>query len=608
MADIEELVWGETKGLSPSDDSDATLSRLYAVVARMVLTARERGLDGHFKRDTLVYSRSSKVERDRYNLMLGALEQVQANAWSGGPLPQRGALWELNPDRKLRIEGDYPRAHLAWITESTTRSGCDFKSADGRVFRLLESDQIAKPDELPFVSGYTGTSLPIPEARTRWQRAVPWILGLAGGIGFIIVALNVSHTSNSFAQAYDLLTGRQTAHVAPFAQGLVLSPCPAGVTGICDSDDTKLQVAGVAKKDAALAGALSAREKLVTDNGKRCVNILADAAKALKDAPDAAIAVDQPCLDLVGQAVRYASRHLVVTAETTPSFWYQTVMWWAFGWHVPSHGAQPASLVIPLCLMMAGVVALLVGLGLGVERKPLGALISPENRHSLALAQVTFWTILVLTSVVVIAIFNGGLVAEQMRYFAHLDVTATSPEAVRKGFFPGVPDAIWAVLGITFASPALSALLKNLRPTVPEGMPDFAVRGADAANRAGRGVIGFQTPLAARDDTRKASIVGWFLGEDVNTKDRIDITRLQMVMITIGLILAYGQAIFAALRDLPAQDILLTVRDTSVIVPSLPAVGATMALMLAANHATYLIAKAAESKPAAEGKAGEDRK
>ncbi|MER8886810.1 hypothetical protein [Mesorhizobium sp. M0816] len=595
MSDTEELVWGETKGLSSSDPSDATLTRLYAVVARMVMTARERGLDGHFKRDTLIYSRNSKAERDNYNLMLGALEQVQANAWSGAPLPQRAALWELT-DGKLRIEGDKPPAHLAWIAESTTRSGGDFKSADGRVFRLLESDQVAKPDDLPYVSTYTGTSLPVPEGRTRWQRAVPWILGLAGGIGFIIVALNVSHTSNSFAQAYDLLTGRQTAHVAPFAQGLVLSPCPAGDHRICDSDATKLPVNNVPNQEAALASALLARQKLVIENGKRCVTILADAAKALKDAPNAAIAVDQPCLDLVGQAVRYAGRHLVVTGETTPGLWYQTVVWWAFGWHVPSHGAQPASLVIPLCLMMAGVVALLVGLGLGVERKPLGALISPENRYSLALAQVTFWTILVLTSVVVIALFNGGLVAEQMRYFAHLDLTATSPEAVKQGFFPGVPNAIWAVLGITFASPAISAVLKSLRRREPEGMPGFAVRGADAdaANRAGRTVIGFQTPLAARDDTRQASIADWFLGEDVNTKDRIDISRLQMVMITVGLIVAYGEAIFSAVRDLPAQDILLAVRDTSVLIPSLPSVGATMALMLAASHATYLIAKAAE--------------
>ncbi|MER8605665.1 hypothetical protein NKH48_18235 [Mesorhizobium sp. M1233] len=607
MADVEQLVWGETKGLTPGDGSDTTLTRLYAVVARMAVIARERRLDGHMQRATLVYSRNSTLERDRYNLMISAIEQVEANAWTGTALPQRAAIWELNADGSLRFEGGSPPAQATWIADPTTRSGGDFKSADGRTFQLRESDKATNDDELPYVSGYTGTSLPAKQELTGWQRKVPWILGLVGGIGFIIVALNVSHTSSSFAQAYDLLSGQQTGHVASFAKGLVLPECPAGTPGVCESDATRLTVNGAAKVDAALASALQAREALVTTNGPVCVTKLADVAELHKKSPKTAVTIDPFCLNLVGQAVRYAGEHLVVTAQTPQGYWFQTAAWWIFGWHVPTHGGQPVSLIIPLCLMMAGVVSLLVGLGLGVERKPLGALISQENRYSLALAQVTFWTILVLTSVVAIAIFNGGLVAEKMRYYAHLNVDNTSPYAVQWGFFPSIPEAIWAVLGITFASPALSALLKSMRKVVPEGGTGFDVRGADANDPSKKGVLGFVTPLVGHTDPRKASIADWFLGEDVNTMNRIDITRLQLVMITAGLLISYGQAIFASVRDLPTQDILLAVRDTSVLVPSLPFVGATMALMLAASHTTYLVAKTVESKPASGGSAGEDR-
>ena len=603
MADTEELVWGETRGLSPSDNADATLARLHAVVGHLALAAQARRLAGEFRRKALIYSNETKSERDSYDKMLGVLEQVEAKTWTGAALPKRAALWPCNADGKLRIEGDKPPKNLTWIAAETTRSGGDFKDGEGRVFRLLESDEAGKAGELPFISAYTGTGLPMPETRTLRQRAVPWILGLVGGIGFIIIALNISHTANSFAQAYDLLTGRQAAEVAAFARVLALPPCPSGSNGLCETDAMKLE----GKDEAAQAPAIGARAELITDKGEKCVQTLADMAKTLKDKPDTAIAVDAACLDLVGQAVRHASRYLVVTAGTKLGTLYQTISWWAFGWLVPSDGTQPVSLIVPLCLMMAGIIALLMGLGLGTEHKLLGALISPENRYSLALAQVTFWTVLVLTSVIGIAAFNGGLVAEQMRYFTGLDITEKSPDAIRFGFFPGVPGAIWAVLGITFASPALSALMKNLRPKVVEGMPDFEVLGAkaDPASGAGNTVIGFKTPLVARDDARKASIADWFLGEDVNTRDRLDITRLQMVMITAGLIVAYSQAIFAAVRDLPTQDILLAIRDTAVIVPSLPAVGATMALMLGASHATYLVAKAAETKPTPEGNADE---
>jgi hypothetical protein len=43
-----------------------------------------------------------------------------------------------------------------------------------------------------------------------------------------------------------------------------------------------------------------------------------------------------------------------------------------------------------------------------------------------------------------------------------------------------------------------------------------------------------------------------------------------------------------------AGGILLSVRDVSVLIGSLPPVGATMAVMLAVSHVTYLVAKAAD--------------
>jgi hypothetical protein len=56
--------------------------------------------------------------------------------------------------------------------------------------------------------------------------------------------------------------------------------------------------------------------------------------------------------------------------------------------------------------MMIGVILVLC---LGDTATPFGALISQNGPYPLALALVTFWTVLVLTSMAAIAIFNAAM-------------------------------------------------------------------------------------------------------------------------------------------------------------------------------------------------------
>jgi hypothetical protein len=250
---------------------------------------------------------------------------------------------------------------------------------------------------------------------------------------------------------------------------------------------------------------------------------------------------------------------------------------------------------MPTSLMMLGVVLVLIGLGRGVNGTPLGALISPNGRYSLALAQVTFWTILILTSVIAVAIFNGGLVSEMVRYFPGIVKGIVEPTAVANGFFPIIPQGIWGVLGISFGSTMVSALIKSLKG---EGARDPATRVSDESSKQTGGIGVFKASVAGYDPAHRASIADWFLGEDADNKDKIDISRVQMVLITAGLLVTYGNAIFAAIRDLAPQEILLAIQNVDVLVGTLPPVGATMAIMLAVSHATYLVAKAADAPPA----------
>jgi hypothetical protein len=67
-----------------------------------------------------------------------------------------------------------------------------------------------------------------------------------------------------------------------------------------------------------------------------------------------------------------------------------------------------------------------------------------------------------------------------------------------------------------------------------------------------------------------------------------------MVLITPGLLLAYGNAIFASIRDIGQYEMVAAIKAVDVLIAGLPPVGTSMAVMLAVSHATYLVAKAAD--------------
>jgi hypothetical protein len=194
---------------------------------------------------------------------------------------------------------------------------------------------------------------------------------------------------------------------------------------------------------------------------------------------------------------------------------------------------------------------------------------------------VTFWTVLVLTSVSTIAIFNGGIVSGLLRFFA----TSGDAAAARSGYFPNIPQGIWLALGISFGSTVASKLINVLKGEGSvEQLPDVTDQTAG---------IKFFRPLAPADAARAPTIADWFLGEDAANKDRIDITRIQMVIVTAALLVTYGDAILSSVAAISTPEILQTIGTFGVLVPTLPPVGTTMASMLALSHATYIAGKSA---------------
>ncbi|BAM89472.1 hypothetical protein S58_34790 [Bradyrhizobium oligotrophicum S58] len=598
--DLLSIVWGETSGLAAKDRSDQTLTRLHAVVAKLAAAAKRRGLDGDLKRQ-LAPRADAAAAMVTYNMMVSTVNAVDTNAFMPpAELPERAVLWEIN-ESGVPPRDNLPPKSLAWISDPDVKPGGDFVAgigAQARTYRLFESAKVPTDYELPFASSYTGSGVVPSSDGQRWYRKPSWWIGLSGGVLFFLAAFSLLWTASSFSQAYDLLTNRQIEKGQKFSSSLPLPPCPpegAADQKTCETPGDVLKD----KKGKALDDARQQRDKklydLFSDRGPACVDQLTKWAEATRPPADprGVSATDRQknldCLAMLGEAVKFAAQNLVIKADTWPGHVAQFVGWWLFGWHVPVGGTHGVSLAMPATLMMLGVILVLVGLGKGVNGTPLGALISPNGRYSLALAQVTFWTVLVLTSVMAIAIFNGGLVSEMARNFPK--AVADLPNAVKNGFFPEIPTGIWGVLGISFGSTVLSALIKSIK-----GSDDSLAISADNTRQVGS-VGMFKDKVTGYDPRHRASIADWFLGEDTDNKDKIDISRVQMVLITSGLLVTYGNAIFSAINDLTQQEILLAIQRVDILIAALPPVGTSMAAMMAVSHATYLVAKAASTTP-----------
>jgi hypothetical protein len=600
------IVWAETAGLQPANGQAEVLAHLHAVVATLASRAIAAGTASQF-RNPVALPVVGSPQAQTATAMTQNIDAALTN--NPGNLPNRAVLWQITGNGQLDVATLPDSAQ--WITIDQTARKSDFNDASGHAYRLYESDIQPAAGAPVYISSLTGTgtpSLPAPTHKKHWYENSNWWIGLGGTALFFLAAFNILWAASSFVQARKLLTNGQPAYISEFANSLDLPTCPdnAADAAFCWTSAESLKSSDGKEKqgvslDAAKQAQKAKRDTVATTIGPGCVDWLTAWAtqedNGRKQTPPKTIvrkadeaAKDVNCLYIMGQATDFAARRLVIEASRIPGWpLVQNTLWFLFHWQLPSSGLQNVSLGTSATLMILGVVLLLVGLGRGFTGCPLGVLISPQGRYSLALAQVTFWTVLILTTVVAIAIFNVGLVAEQMRYFLPLPSGATGPIAAVNGFFPDLPEGIWATLGITLSSPILSSWIKTLKGTVPED----ATLGVAGAVPDDSKIGFFKAPVVKYSDKHQPSVADWFLGEEEDNKDSIDITRVQMVLITAGLLVTYGHAIFASIRDLTVQEILLTIQNTGVLIPSLPVVGASMAIMLAVSHGTYLVSKAA---------------
>jgi hypothetical protein len=210
-------------------------------------------------------------------------------------------------------------------------------------------------------------------------------------------------------------------------------------------------------------------------------------------------------------------------------------------------------------------VALCIVAGVLVNGRLEGVLIDDRNRMSLARMQWVAWIIVLLGAYFVEAVWN----------VAH------------SGSFPEMQIELFSLLGIVSGSSVVSSLIvdaKKRPPVVPSGQPQaiqpLAVQPMAASDHPGhKGSMDINYKVA------EASWADLYLGEEVANRYVVDVSRLQKLIVTVLLVLAYLIYLWEAFSPSVPGEL------------AMPAVGTTFLSLLGISHGAYLASKATPKTP-----------
>jgi len=524
--EILGIVWAETGDLS-ADDGAPALARLQAAVARIANRAPADERASAFP--SRVFPGIASEDRTAFDQMRVAAEAGATGQFNGLDLPEIVMLLEINAaGRPIIPPGGYADWQRRIIDATPVAPAFTQRGGDpGRKFGLFERKAAPVAGESRFISDVSGAGR-APAMRKPNLLSKPFLLLYAAALLFAYVAGTVMWTGRTTAEAHALMAHKITAGSDAFDKLLASSP-------MCE-----------ANKDSCAA-----------------INKTVDTKLCLT----AASPLSRDCL---------VAWRLSLLAADRPGEWLQDSLSTVFGTHVRNTASASGemSLGLPMAGMMASVSLFVMAIGLGLKQHPLGVWINSQNRMSLARAQVSLWTLVILGGYGLIALFNVA--------FVGIDAD---------NVFPSMNAALFLGLGISFVSPMASKLILNQKE-------DDSVLGAVGGSFTAQGEISRFTGLVATSTLLRypsplyATVMDFFTGEEEGNKGEIDISRVQNVIVTMILVVAYGGFLFARVRNLPVTDIFSAINVAKPLFPAMPDVDTSFNALLAISHSAYLAAKA----------------
>jgi hypothetical protein len=228
--------------------------------------------------------------------------------------------------------------------------------------------------------------------------------------------------------------------------------------------------------------------------------------------------------------------------------------------------------------LAGAIVLLLIGAGNIALGRWDGVFIDERNRVSLSRIQITLWTIVLLSGIITLGLWNA--------FLATPGIGATAASLLETGPYPSMAPELWATLGLALGTPFASALMLRQR----QATQDPPTEAAPPKPGIDPSLVKPNTVLDERLDPAAAGLADLILGEDATNRDRVDISRLQSLVITIALVFTYAQMLINLVSErissAHARDIV--VNHAGWFFPEMPPVGATFLGLLFASHAAYL--------------------
>jgi hypothetical protein len=212
-------------------------------------------------------------------------------------------------------------------------------------------------------------------------------------------------------------------------------------------------------------------------------------------------------------------------------------------------------------LILADISILMVVAGLGITGRKAGLLIDERNRLSTSRLQIIIWTLVIIPGLLVFIFFN----------IAHGASDATNI---------AIPPELWVLLGISGGA-AIGAPIVNDATNRSDTPSPAALKRANttADDPTLQGILDVNV------DVKDASFADIFEGDELGNRGHLDISKVQMLTLTVGLALGYGYGILTLLAQ-------ITPSMTSPLA-SFPPINSNLVILLAVSQGIYLSYKAA---------------
>jgi len=230
-----------------------------------------------------------------------------------------------------------------------------------------------------------------------------------------------------------------------------------------------------------------------------------------------------------------------VSPVINSSIWYKALIW---------------------LIILGDMIGIMTVAGHGTTGQRAGVLIDERNRMSTSRFQILLWTLVVIPALLVFIYFN---IANGVS-----DPTNIS-----------IPPELWALIGISGGA-AIGAPVANKVTNQSKNPTDSALKlaNADPCDPQLQGVMDINK------DPSKASFEDLFSGDELGNRNNLDVSKVQMLLISIGLALGYGYGIAILL----AQTIFASTNTAPIL---FPVVGSNLVVLLAVSQGTYIGYKAA---------------